>query len=290
MSGKSRMRALAAAALALAMLTVGACSTNRPYAEAPRAQPVSIGENVWRYVLNRTFDFADIFQLAAGLNVGTGVCMPSERDVSGQRPRDCGEVGSRVPINPYSAIFDVGSYLGAFIQVTDYVKLGHLWFAGWTAEWDGRGFFAGPERRARMGILSWEMMYLDQIYDVGHENYFKKGTGLWANRMSCDAMTWRRVPAKELHYEFWADQFRLGVPPFHRGWQHWGSVSAEVDALFFYMRAGVDLTEPFDFVLGILGLDFKHDDMNVEEYRERRDLGPGKRFADAPKPAAEPNF
>jgi len=295
-----RMRTVAASLFLVAMFALSACSAYRPAGtESVRTTPgATAGEQTWRFVTNRVFDFTDVFQFGVGLNTGFGAGMPTERDHEGKRDVEYGQVGHRTPGGSTSvpaetmggSLLSIGSYVGAFVQCTDYMRLGRLWFAGHLAEWDGRGFYAGPERRTRTGLFVWEMLHIEQFYDVGWENYFKKNTTLWASRMNSESMRWRATPAKELNYTHWADTHHLGIPPLHRGWQHWANIAAEVDALIFYARVGFDPSEAVDFALGLIGIDYKHDDLKLEEYRERRDLGRGKRFLHQPKPPVDMQF
>ena len=213
--------------------------------------------SVDRYVENRLYDLADVFQIGLGV---------ASYDA---------EVGIFPPL------------LGAHVQATDFAKLGSLSFTGNSVEWDGRGLFMGPEHRTRRAIGRWEMLHIEQRYDRGFENYFKKSDSYWADRMRGDEMTWRNTPAKELNYTFWADEFHLGIPPFHRGWQHWSSTGVEACVFPFTIRTGVDFTEVFDFALGFALIDTKNDDMDRREYNEKRKRGPHIEGDSDPKPVAE---
>jgi hypothetical protein len=230
------------ALLLLAMLAISfsGCSATHPADQAD----IGAGGEVGRYFQNRLHDFLDVFQF------GIGVASADN------------ESGPWIPI------------LGAHLQVTDFAKIGNISYSGYTAEWDGRGFFAGPERRTRLAFGTWEMLTIDQNYERGGENYFKKSDTRWKARMQSDDMMWRNTPAKELNYAFWSETFHLGLPPFHRGWQHWSNTGFELGAFLFTFRAGVDVSEAFDFVLGWTTADRKHDDLTRSEYKEKGENHP----------------
>lgn len=201
-----------------------------------------------RYGTNRVNDFADIFQIGAGVtseNPGSGVLPPS---------------------------------LGLYVQATDFINLGALYFNGASAEVDGRGLFAGREERVRFGLGPWQRLMIDQDYENGSENYFKKEQGAWTKRLNSRAMRWWGKPAKELEYEFWSDHHHEGYPVMHRGWQHWANWNVELGLsepflthLGFNFRAGFDPSEISDFLLGFLAIDFKRDDLTEDELREARE-------------------
>lgn len=199
-----------------------------------------------RYAQNRVADFTDIFQMGVGVateNPKAGILPPS---------------------------------LGVYVQATEFINLGAMHFSGVSAEWDGRGFFAGPESRTRLGFLPMQWVQIDQDYEKGSENYFKKVDALWTKRMNSKAMRWWNKPAKELEYEYWAVPLHEGVPIMHRGWQYWENfnVEASVSEPFLThfglnVRLGFDPSEIFDFVLGWTTLDFKRDDLNEGEFQEK---------------------
>lgn len=205
-----------------------------------------------RYTANRANDFADIFQMGVGVT--------AENPVTGMFPPS----------------------LGLHAQVTEFLNLGAIHFTGLVAEWDGRGFFAGPETRTRLGFLPLQTIQLGQDYARGYENCFKKPDTLWADRMHSEGLKFAGTPAKALDYEFWS-RMRSGSPIFYRGWQYWGTVSVEaaISEPFFthlglHLRLGVDVSEISDWILGFFTLDFKSDDLTRQEFEEMCDrlLGP----------------
>ena len=198
-----------------------------------------------QYGANRASDFCDIFQFGIGAtfeNSQTGMWPPA---------------------------------LGVHAQVSDFVNLGAVHFSGSTAEWDGRGFYTGPESRTRLGFGPMQMLRIQQDSSSGGGNYFKQSDGLWTRRMNATSERWARSPAKELDYEFWADELHQGAPLFHRGWQYWLNTGVELalcDPIFTHMgidlKLGVDVSEISDCLLGLFKFDFKHDDMTLDEFEE----------------------
>ena len=169
------------------------------------------------YRTNRVADFSDIFLFGAGVT--------TENPVTGMWPPT----------------------LGLYIQATEFINLGAITFHGVSAEWDGRGFYAGPEGRTRLGILSYQELQINQDYAQGCENYFKKANTLWSDRMNASSMRWKNKPAKELEYDFWALTRRRGSPIMHRGWHYWETFGFEVGIPEpFLTHAGITLRAGFD--------------------------------------------
>lgn len=214
-----------------------------------------------RYVANRVSDFGDIIQIGGGLtteNPKTGIVPPS---------------------------------LGVYVQATEFINLGAMHFTGISAEWDGRGAFAGRESRTRLGFGPWQRLMIDQNYVDGCENYFKKYDTLWNDRMGSPDMTWWGKPAKQLSNDDWAISLREDCPAMHRGWQYWENFNVELSIsepflthFGFNARLGFDPSEISDFLLGWFVLDYKHDDMNKEEHDEM--VGP-RDISQKYKPASD---
>ena len=201
-----------------------------------------------RYAANRVNDFCDIFQVAGGVT--------TENPVGGALPPS----------------------LGVHVQASEFVNLGAVHFSGYSAEMDGRGFFAGQENRTRMGLGPLQSVKIDQNYQKGAENYFKKSDSEWTRRMASRELRWKDMPAKQLNYRYWADSMTVGWPVMHRGWQYWENCGVELafcepfaTHLGFTFRLGVDPSEISDFVLGFLGVDFKEDDLTRNEYRAKHE-------------------
>ncbi len=197
-----------------------------------------------RYCTNRVADFSDIFQVGAGItaeNPFTGALPPS---------------------------------LGIHLQATEFVNLGAVHFSGYAAEVDGRGLFAGPESRTRVGLGPIQIIRIKQDYDHGAENYFKKEYSDWNRRMNTEQMRWRNTPAKQLQYTYWSDRFFVGTPIMHRGWQYWENFNIEagicepfITHFGVTLRAGFDPSEISDWLIGFTTIDFKNDDLTSNEYK-----------------------
>lgn len=223
-----------------------------------------------RYGANRSADFRDIFQFGAGLT--------TENPTSGMLPPS----------------------LGLYAQVTEFVNLGAVHFTGLTAEWDGRGLFAGPESRTRVGLGPYQLLRIDQDYENGCENYYKKEDALWTARMNSPKMRFWEKPAKELEYKFWANPYHesypIWQPVMHRGWQYWENINVEasisepfITHFGLNLKLGFDPSEIFDFLLGFATVDFKRDDLTPAEYDEMKN-GPAEPMQAAPPadPSAQP--
>lgn len=218
------------------------------------------------YGNNRFFDFCDVFQLGAGVT--------SQNSKSGMIPPS----------------------LGAHVQATEFLNLGMMHFRGLSAELDGRGMFAGPESRTRIGFGPMQRIKLDQDYEKGVDNYFKDHDALWSKRLNSNKYRWNEKPAKELNYDYWAGRMNTGFPIMHRGWQYWEGMSAEVGIcepfvthLGFMLRLGVNPCEVSDFLLGFFGIDFNGDDLTPEEFAEfcGREQRAGFFESTPPKPSTE---
>ena len=200
-----------------------------------------------RYGVNRYYDFRDTFAIGIGLtneNPVTGILPPS---------------------------------LGLYVEVTDFLHLGAITHNGYTAELDLRGTFVGPEYRTRAGFLGWQLLQINQDYENGSYNAFKSPDFPWSQRMADWGSISKGHPAKRLNYDYWAHQRQTGQLLLHRGWQYWEYIGAEVavsDPFLTHfglmLRAGVDISEISDFLLGIFGYDFKRDDMTLEEFNLRK--------------------
>ncbi|MCX7049154.1 MAG: hypothetical protein NTX50_27165 [Candidatus Sumerlaeota bacterium] len=219
-----------------------------------------------QYGQNRLYDFCDIFQFGGG--------------VTSQNPK--------AGITPPA--------IGVYVQATEYMNLGAVYFNGSLAEMDGRGFYAGPEEHLRYGLFCYQGTQINQNYLAGSENYFKKSKCLWTKRMNSNAMRWNKTPAKELDYEYFAEEIHEGFPIMPRGWQYWENVAVELGIsepflthLGFDIRVGIDPSEISDFILGIFTIDYNNDDLTAEEYKEMTGMAAstGSKVVREPKPASE---
>jgi peptidoglycan-associated lipoprotein len=207
---------------------------------------VALAATGCRYGTNRYYDFRDTF------HVGVGITAESSRSI-------------------------IPPSLGVYAELTDWLHLGAITHNGLTAELDLRGTFVGPESTTRFGFLWWQMLRRNEVYSQAHYfNYFKYRNSPWCQRMEALDMRLKGRTAKELHYERWANQYSKGTALMHRGWQYWGYSGLEVAIcepfithFGFMARAGVDFSEFSDFLLGWFTLDFKHDDLTVDEYNAK---------------------
>lgn len=196
---------------------------------------------------NRVYDFADIVQFGVGLtheNPKSGVIPPA---------------------------------LGVHAQLTEFINLGALTYAGAIWEMDGRGFYQGREERFRAGLGPIQILQFNQDYvsDDYYKNYFKQSNTIWGNRMNSRPMRWLESPAKEVNYLYWSEEKRIGKPVFPRGWHYWENIGLEV-ALSepfithwgFILKLGIDPSEISDSLLGLFNVDFKKDDLSEGEYFE----------------------
>lgn len=199
-----------------------------------------------RYASNRYYDLRDTFALGAGITAE----------------------------NPSTGVVPVA--LGAHIEVTNLLQFGWMRFNGYVAEVDLRGTFVGPEASERFGFLWWQMLRINQDYENAlYMNRFKDEDFAWCHRMESVGMRNRRgQPAKSLHYEYWAPYRYRGTWLLHRGHQYWEYIGASVGICDPFVthfgvmaRFGFDISELSDFVLGWVGIDYRHDDMTREEYR-----------------------
>lgn len=204
---------------------------------------VAIGATGCRYGKNRYYDFRDTFHLGAGLTAES----------------------SRSIIPPS---------LGVYAELTDFIHLGAITHNGVTAELDLRGSYVGPESTTRFGFLWWQKLRRNEDYSRAHYyNYFKDRNTPWAARMEALDMRLKGRPAKQLHYERWANNYSKGTALMHRGWQYWGYSGIEVAICEPFLthwgvmaRVGIDPSEISDFLLGFFLIDFKHDDLTEDEF------------------------
>ncbi len=205
-----------------------------------------------RYTANRAADFRDMFTFGVGIT------------------RE----------NPETVI---SPSLGFHVQVTELIQVGAIHFSGNSADWDGRGFRAGPETKSKVSIIAPVYRNVNQNYERGRQNYFKEPTSLWRQRMFSDDLSnstygW---PAKNLVYQDIrprdSESSNISDLYFDRGWHHWANINAELalaDPIFhwgFRVKLGFDWSEFSDFILGIFTLDIlKGDDMTREEFKEYR--------------------
>lgn len=196
---------------------------------------------------NRIADFCDIFHLGVGVT--------HENPITG-------------PLTPS---------FGAHLQVTDYGHLGYVLFGGAVAEWEGRGFGAYSEIRKISGFGPWKNWDVRQ--SPGAVNFYKdpERSRHWMARMYNEegftgesahlvvhsgdgdrGHTWEDHPRGWHNYAYTG--FDLALPI--------GIPYTPIDShLGIALRFGVDTSQVFDFILGIVGIDFWHDDLRESDVR-----------------------
>jgi len=217
-----------------------------------------------RYLANRYYDFRDLGSVAVGIT--------AENSQTGLWPPD----------------------LGLYVEATDFLHLGAITHNGYTAEWDLRGSGVYMESRTRLGLLFWQAVHIDQDYmDAQYKNYFKTPNNQWEKWMRNPVMCWAEAPAKDLTYDHWIQDMQYGVFLRHRGWQYWEYCGAEaaicepfLTHLGVYARAGFDVSEFSDFLLGWFCIDFKHDDLTPAMFDELRGRGRGETPVEEAAPGA----
>lgn len=200
-----------------------------------------------RYMTNRYYDFRDTFDLGAGVS--------TENSVTGILP----------------------PALGLYVEATDFLHLGAISHYGYIAEVDMRGSGVYHEERARLGFGPWQALHLDQDYNgAAYKNYFKTPNTRWERWMKSVNQSLCGVPAKDLTYDHWANHMQYGCFLRHRGYQYWeymGGEAAICDPFFthlgVYLRAGIDISEVSDFLLGWTTFDFKKDDLTPRMFAEK---------------------
>ena len=156
--------------------------------------------------------------------------------------------------------------------------LGAITHNGLVAEIDGRGLYAGPDHRARLAAIWFQGWSRTQDYDNGATGYYKDedASSAWHERMRDMSYTkflfhpGTEVSAKNLLHD---DAWTWEALPLRRGWQYWETIAVEAGLsdpflthMGFYLRIGVDPSEILDFLLGIVTVDLKRDDMTEDEY------------------------
>lgn len=231
-----------------------------------------------RYWLsNRWADFRDCFSFGGGLTF--------ENKITG-------------PVPPS---------FGAYLELSEFLHVGHLTHNGITAECDGRGAGVYSELR-HLRAFPWtspgsELWSIRQGDYEPWVNFYKdeKRSAKWAARMAGD-LSYQppNAPAKNLVYrDAYRQEYHKGAY-YRRGWHrfmHTGAELAFCDPLFTHwgltLRFGFDVSEVFDFMLGWFTLDFQEDDLRDDEHFVPIELPPLPEVAQdvkeeepAPAPAA----
>ena len=192
---------------------------------------------------NRVSDFCDIFHMGVGLT--------HESPATG----------------PWTPSF------GLHAQVTDYGHLGGVVFGGGTAEMEGRGFGAYSEVRKIAGFGPWKMWNV--VQGTESVSFYKdpKQSRAWQSRMDFSE-SFNGDPA---HVVIHNDASSASWNNHPRGWHNFAYTGAEIAIPLgipytpldthwgIDCRLGVDTSQVADFILGIFGVDFWHDDLRAED-------------------------
>lgn len=205
------------------------------------------------YVKNRRDDLLDIGTLSAGV-------VP---------PVAPGESQSH-------AIGPIPPSFGLYLQATDYFHLGGLYKATGDIEWDRRGYGLTSDFRRKIGFGPFHEVYIHQKpYFVNAYKHPNSSLSGWREHMANLSDPFTAAPAKQIIFQpeepvpessFGNITGKKSLAFYHNGWQNWEMFSVEL-ALpepfllhsGFYVRAGFDPSEVFDFVLGFLMIDLYDD-------------------------------
>ena len=191
------------------------------------------------FLQNRWSDFRDIGSLGIGVT--------SDNKYTGPIPPALGLYGEAGPLH-----------------------LGFMGFGGLACESEMRGAGVYAEKRLRVGTIVGEFCEINQeVGPVITRNYYKDPvrSDLWATRMAEDeALSY--MPAKDLIHD--DERFTFKLLP--RGWHTFEYTGLEVGVcdpfithLGITLRAGLDVSEVMDFLLGWFWVDFRNDDRRDDE-------------------------
>jgi len=153
--------------------------------------------------------------------------------------------------------------IGVYVEATDFLHLGALLKRGVDAEWDRRGAGIIEDTRAKFGFGPWHYVRIDQ-QPITANAYKEEGNELdgWREYMRDLNDPFFDAPAKELIFKYQKE----GVPYPYKGWQDWEMFSAEVAIpepfithSGLYVRVGFDVSQVFDAVLSLVGIDLYAD-------------------------------
>src|SRR5688572_1122457 len=249
------------------------------------------------YLRNRRDDLADIFIIGAGGTVAGGP-VPASLGLYLEATEflHLGAMG----FSGYMAGIDRRG--SAVAEVNREVKVGlgpyHAWHidesygpansykSGAMAYWESRmGWEPEQQRVAVLGpplsISALPPMRRDEELGAFHQAKGPRGGGDWGESAhGAD----HSIPAKRMRFH----DATLGA--FPRGWQDWGFLGVDVaigEPFVLHagvrVRAGMDISQITDFVLGILTLDIYRDDASDFEYALADEAAAKQALAD-PKP------
>jgi hypothetical protein len=177
-------------------------------------------------------------------------------------------VGGVVPVVPVDgetrAVGFLPPSIGAYLEVTEFFHLGALFKVSGDLEWDRRALGAVVDKRIKVGLGPLHYVSVQQWPSRSFSNAYKiEGNQMdgWREHMRnlTDPVFGR--PAKELVFNKPG-----GLSFLQRGWQDWEVVSLEIAIpepfilhSGFNARVGFDLSQAFDFLLGLATIDFYDD-------------------------------
>ena len=181
---------------------------------------------------------------------------------------DCFILGAGIvtPVAPTSggnqAVGPLPPSIGIYAEATEFLHLGALYKASADLEWDRRGMSIVADERAKIGLGPLHYVNVTQKPIIANA-YKVEGNQMdgWRQHMRSLTDPVFSRPAKELIFES-----PLPEPFLQRGWQDWEVISLEVaipEPFLLHsglnVRAGVDPSQIFDFVLGIFCIDLYDD-------------------------------
>ena len=152
--------------------------------------------------------------------------------------------------------------VGVYLEATEFFHLGALFKASADVEWDRRAVGVVVDRRVKAGLGPLHHIDVRQT-PILTNAYKTDGNQMdgWREHMHRLRDPVFDKPAKQLVFD--------GPPRtswLHRGWQSWEVFALEVAIpepfilhSGFNVRAGFDLSEVFDFALGLVGVDLYDD-------------------------------
>ena len=152
--------------------------------------------------------------------------------------------------------------IGAYVQVTDFLHLGALFKASADLEWDRRGAGVLVDQRTKIGLGPLHHVQIKQT-PICVNAYKDEGNQMdgWREHMRTLRDPVFNAPAKELIFHSTTPR-----PFLANGWQDWEMISVEIAIpepfilhSGFNVRAGIDPSQMFDFVLGLVGVDLYDD-------------------------------
>lgn len=170
------------------------------------------------------------------------------------------------------------SGLGVYVEATEMMHVGAMFYRGYMLELDRRGAaVTRVEEDLRWGLGPFKEWRLKEHYEPA-DAYKAGDVRRWQQRMDLKEyhpllVGWERerglegpVPAKRMRFD------DIVVSHYPRGWQDWGYVGVDVAISEPFVlhagirvKAGIDLSQILDFLIGIFGADLYEDDLRPEE-------------------------